>query len=325
MRSRNRRSRIEGSLILCGGPSVSGPSSQWESQRPGPRIRGPPAPGSGRPRSPRPFHGCGGPSHRRLFSRSVRTAGRATGLAVLISHAPTNQVSAWSVPEQNHLARCRDAEVSDPASRVPPPGAVRRELDLQARQQPRRPSITKDHSVNVPDSPWIGNPVNRSTKDLQGHDLPWQVHQERLAQKHRPGYHRAARPEPRVVRDRAVVAQHEVLVVLELIRLIHAVRMPRDAAQSACVVNVPEDLEIGDAQRSALHPQGYRRFVAGWSREWIIIIKGLKKRLPVECYGEAVVDDRSLEHDRARPMVDLRQRSCPGNHELLVIVPSHLD
>ncbi len=56
MRSRNRRSRIEGSLILCGGPSMSGPSSRWESRRPGPRIRGPPAPGSGRPRSPRPFH-----------------------------------------------------------------------------------------------------------------------------------------------------------------------------------------------------------------------------------------------------------------------------
>src|SRR5208337_3591879 len=139
------------------------------------------------------LHGCGGPSHRRLFSRSVRTAGRATGLAVLISHAPTNQVSASGVPEQNHLARCRDTQVSDPASRAggtPRVGSARRvgspparggppELDLQARQQPRRPRITKDHSVNVPDSPWIGNPVNRSTKDLQGHDLPWQVHQER--------------------------------------------------------------------------------------------------------------------------------------------------
>src|SRR5208283_2053443 len=66
------------------------------------------------------LHGCGGPSHRRLFSRSVRTAGRAAGLAVLISHAPTNQVSASGVPEQNHLARCRDTQVSGPLSRVPP-------------------------------------------------------------------------------------------------------------------------------------------------------------------------------------------------------------
>src|SRR5208337_4955226 len=163
---------------------------------------------------------------------------------------------------------------------APSPWAVRRELDLQDRQQPHRPSIAKDRSVNIPDSPWIGNPVNRSTKDLQGHDLPGQVHQERLAQKHRPGHHRAARPEPRVVRDRAVVAQHEVLVVLELIRPIHAVKMTRDAAQSACVVNVPKDLEIADAQRSTPHAHGYRRFVPGRSREWIVVIKGLKKRLP---------------------------------------------
>ena len=57
----------------------------------------------------------------------------------------------------------------------------------------------------------------------------------------------------------------------------------------------------------------------------IVIIQGLKKRLPVESHDEAVVDDRSLKHDRARPLFDLGQRSCPGNRELLVVVPSHLD
>ena len=37
------------------------------------------------------------------------------------------------------------------------------------------------------------------------------------------------------------------------------------------------------------------------------------------------VNDRGLQHDRARPAVDLGQRRRPGNHELLVIVSRHLN
>src|SRR5208337_3864418 len=80
--------------------------------------------------------------------------------------------------------------------------------------------------MNVPDSARIGNPINRPAEELQGHDLPGKVHQERLAQEHRPRNHRTSRPEPRVVGDRAVVAQHEKLVGTKLVWFVHSMRTP---------------------------------------------------------------------------------------------------
>src|SRR5271165_1713465 len=101
-------------------------------------------------------------------------------------------------------------------------------------------------------------------------------------------------------------------------------RMTRDSAQSTCVINVPKQLKISHAQRSAADTQGHRRFIGGGSLRGIIVIQRLKEWLAVERDHEPVIDDRSLQQDSKRPALGLGQRSGPGYHKLLAIVPSYI-
>ena len=68
---------------------------------------------------------------------------------------------------------------------------------------------------NVTDSSRIGNPAHRPPEHLERHDLPGQMNQKRPAHEHRAPHDRAFGPEPRIVGDRAVVAQNEVLIAAE--------------------------------------------------------------------------------------------------------------
>ena len=70
--------------------------------------------------------------------------------------------------------------------------------------------------ANVTNSARIGNPANRPAKDPQRHELARQMHQERLADKHRPAHDRARTPESGIIGDRAVIAQHEELIGTQL-------------------------------------------------------------------------------------------------------------
>src|SRR5580658_9634471 len=53
--------------------------------------------------------------------------------------------------------------------------------------------------ANVTNSPRVGNPAKRPPKNLERHELARQVHQERLADEHRPAHDGPFAPEPGVI------------------------------------------------------------------------------------------------------------------------------
>src|SRR5262249_29406265 len=91
---------------------------------------------------------------------------------------------------------------------------------------------------NVPNFAGIGNPRQFAAKHLQRDPLSWQVHQERLSyQRIRPN-HRAFPPKPRIIRDWAVVPEHEVIGRPELLRSTDAKRTPQGKRGCVGVENV---------------------------------------------------------------------------------------
>src|SRR5262249_7526554 len=80
---------------------------------------------------------------------------------------------------------------------------------------------------NVADFPGIGDRVKFVPEHLERHRLARQVDEERLAEEPLAVDDRAIRPESRVVRDGAIIPQHEEFVGAELVRLDDAERAPR--------------------------------------------------------------------------------------------------
>ena len=94
---------------------------------------------------------------------------------------------------------------------------------------------------NVTNSARIGNPANGPPEDLERHKLAGQMDQERLADEHRPSHNRPFAPEPRIIGDRAIVAQNEELVVSELHSRPLPVGLPRGIGQRVRVIDVAID------------------------------------------------------------------------------------
>ena len=124
----------------------------------------------------------------------------------------------------------------------------------ESRTSARQPGllaclVSLAYLANVTNSARIGNPAYRTPEDLQRHQLAGQMHQKRLSDEHRPAHHRPFAPEPRVVRDRAVVAQHKELVVSQLHVRARTMSLPRGVGQHARIVDVAIDPDLVDLGR----------------------------------------------------------------------------
>ena len=123
--------------------------------------------------------------------------------------------------------------------------------------------------------------------------------EERLANEHRAGDNRFFFPEPRVVRDRAIVAQYEILVIAEVYGRSQTMPLARGIGQRPGIVQVAIDPQLADGQVAAIHTQSNRTLPGGWDCPTFLIVERVEQKPAVHGHEHPAVECRCLQSERS--------------------------